>query len=314
MMPWPIIPRCLSYFSTTTQAWEGLGCLRLAQKPTFTLASWNIDHFSPLRVERAKFILDRVLEGPNTPDVVFFQEVHREARTSILAHPKVRRAFFASDAEDDAAFAGVTFATMTLLSREGFVSGVDPHNTVDARAGHGVTPLHARVARVKLRSAYRRDALSVDVLTASPTQGTFLRLVNVHLDSLADAWRNRARQMDLLTDYLREPGCAHGIIAGDFNAVVPQDETLVDQSRGLLDAWEELHGAARPDGHTSGVGAELPVGKRLRPARRLDKVVMTGATPKNIQLLRPGSIRVSDRNISIPWSDHCGLECTFAIE
>ena len=281
-------------------------------KPTFTLASWNIDHFSALRAERAKLILDRVLEGPNTPDIIFFQEVHREARISILDDPKVRRAFFVTDAEDEASFTGVKFTTMTLLSREGFTSGFDSHNGVEGPEGHDQKPLLGQVERVKLPSGYRRDALSVDVLTSTATS-TFLRLINVHLDSLPDFWRNRVRQMDILTNHLREPGCAHGIIAGDFNTVGPEDEKLVGNRQGLSDAWKELHGVAGPNGHTWGVGAELRKG--LQPGR-LDKVVMMGLTPKDIEVLRPGYIRVSkpDREISIPWSDHCGLKCTFAIE
>jgi tyrosyl-DNA phosphodiesterase 2 len=302
MATWGKIPRCLSYYNTT-QGWEIFP--RIAHmkqvKPTFTLASWNIDHFSALRAERAKLILDRVLEGPNTPDIIFFQEVHREARTSILDDPKVRRAFFVTDAEDETSFTGVKFTTMTLLSRESFAPGFNSHNGVEGPEEQDQKPLLGRVERVKLPSAYRRDALSVDVLK-STTTGTFLRLVNVHLDSLSDFWRNRVRQMDVLTNHLREPGCAHGIIAGDFNAVGPEDQKLVDKRKGLLDAWEELHGTAGPNGHTWG--------------GRLDKVVMMGLTPKDIEVLRPGSIRVSepDREISIPWSDHCGLKCTFAIE
>jgi len=281
-------------------------------KATFTLASWNINYFSALPAERAKLILGRVLEGPSTPDIIFFQEVHRKARTSILDDPKVRRAFFATDAEDEASFTGVKFTTMTLLSRESFDSGFNSHNGTEGPKSQDRKPLLGRVERVKLPSAYRRDALSVDVLM-SVTTDTFLRLINVHLDSLPDFWRNRVRQMDVLTNYLHEPGCVHGIIAGDFNAVGPKDEGLVDKGSGLLDVWEELRGTAGPNGHTWGVGAKL--GEGLRPGR-LDKVVMMGLAPKDIEVLRPGSIRVSEpnREISIPWSDHCGLKCTFAIE
>ena len=313
MATWGKILRCLSYYNATTQGWEIFPRIVQRQaKQTFTLTSWNIDYASALPDDRAKLILDRVLEGPNTPDIIFFQEVHRKARTSILDDPKIRRDFFVTDAEDETSFRGVKFTTMTLLSREGFASGFDSHNGVEGPEGQDQKPLLGRVERVKLPSAYRRDALSVDVLK-STTTGEFLRLINVHLDSLPDFWRNRARQMDMLTNYLHEPGCAHGIIAGDFNAVRPEDEKLVDKSKGLLDAWEELHGTAGPNGRTWAVGAELREG--LQPGR-LDKVVMMGLTPKDIEVLRPGSIRVPelDRERSIPWSDHCGLKCTFAIE
>ena len=311
MVTWGTIPRCLSYYNT--QGWENFPRIVQKQvKPTFTLASWNVDYFSPVPAERAKLILDRVLEGSNAPDIFFFQEVHRKARTSILDDPKVRRAFLATDAEDEASFTGVKFTTMTLLSRDCFASGFDSNKGIECPSGQNQKPLLGRVERVKLPSAYRRDALSVDVLK-SITTGTFLRLINVHLDSLPDSWRNRVLQMEVLTNYLREPGCVHGIIAGDFNAVGPEDEKLVDKRKGLLDAWEELHGTAGHNGRTRGIGANRREGLQRG---RLDKVVMMGLTPKDIEVLRPGSIRVSelDREISIPWSDHCGLKCTFAIE
>ena len=119
--------------------------------------------------------------------------------------------------------------------------------------------------------------------------------------------------MDLLTNYLHEPGCVRGIIAGDFNTVWPEDKKLIDKRKGLLDAWEELHRMAGPNGHTWGVSTKL--GEGPQPGR-LDKVVMMGLTPKDIEVMHPGSIRVPkpDREISIPWSDHYGLKCTFAIE
>ena len=157
--------------------------------------------------------------------------------------------FFATDAEDETSFTGVKFTTMTLLSREGFASDFDSHSGVEGPEGQDQKPRLGRVERVKLPSAYRRDALSVDVLKSTTTD-TFLRLINVHFDSLPDFWRNRTRQMDMLTNYLREPGCVHGIIADDFNAVRPEDEKFVDKKKGLIDAWEELHGMAGSNRHT----------------------------------------------------------------
>ena len=168
--------------------------------------------------------------------------------------------------------------TITLLSRGGF----DSHDGVGGPGGQDQKPLLGRVGRV---------APSVDIL-ASTTMGTFLRLINVHLDSLPDFWRNRVRQMDVLTSCLHEPGCVHGIITGDFNAVGPEDEKLVDKRKGLLDAWDELGGTTGPNGHTWGVCER--VYSRVGLARWL--------TPKDIEVLRPGSIWVSepDREISIP--------------
>ena len=57
---------------------------------------------------------------------------------------------------------------------------------------------------------------------------TFLRLINVHLDSLEDALRYRAQQIEILVQVLCEAGCSGGIIAGDFNAISPDDDGLVN--------------------------------------------------------------------------------------
>jgi tyrosyl-DNA phosphodiesterase 2 len=44
-----------------------------------------------------------------------------------------------------------------------------------------------------------------------------------------------------LAGLLREPRSRGGIIAGDFNAILPEDHRLVDEHE-LLDAWVALHG------------------------------------------------------------------------
>ena len=88
---------------------------------------------------------------------------------------------------------------------------------------------------MKLPSTHRRDALSVDVLK-STTTGKFLRLTNVHLDSLwASGVTTFGRWTCLLTICVSR-GCVHGIITGYFNAVGPEDEKPVDKRKGLLDA------------------------------------------------------------------------------
>jgi tyrosyl-DNA phosphodiesterase 2 len=49
---------------------------------------------------------------------------------------------------------------------------------------------------------------------------------------------------------------------------------------------------------------------------RLDKAVMMGLKAKEMEVLLPGSIEVprpGENSVEIPWSDHCGLRCTFTI-
>ena len=230
----------------------------------------------------------------------------------------MRTAFLVTDAEDQTSFEGVPFASMTLLSGARFASGLDDSQMV--KEGDGTEEggegekgkfMLGRVSRVALPSKYKRDALYVDIIPPN-APGTVFRLINVHLDSLWDTLGYRSQQMEILANVLREPGCNGGIIAGDFNAIRPEDDGIVDKN-GLVDAWVALHGRADPDGATWGVGVKRQDGL---DRGRLDKVAMTGLKAEELDVLRPGFIempRPGEKSIEIPWSDHCGLRCTFTI-
>lgn len=310
--------RTLSAFDHPSRSWAPItpiAPLRNTQSPAvvrvsqnqpaqrLSLTSWNIDAFSPRPVARARLILTHILERrPNPPDIIFLQEVSSDVRTSLLDDARVRAAFLATDAEDHASFEGVPFATMALLSTQRFAGGLDPR-----REGVGI----ARVARVALPSKYRRDALYVDIVPPT-APGTVFRLINVHLDSLGDTLHHRARQLEILADVLRESGCSGGVIAGDFNAVRPEDGGLLGKN-GLVDAWATLHDTVDPGGATWSVGVERRDG--LKPGR-LDKVAMMGSKVEGMQVLRPGHVdvpRPDGKPFEIPWSDHCGPTCIFTI-
>ncbi|KAG2124895.1 Endonuclease/exonuclease/phosphatase [Suillus clintonianus] len=319
--------RTLSAFNRSTRRWTPIP-LRNAQSQvtqrfsqtspnidTFwtqrlSLISWNIDAFSSRPVTRAKLILGHILEGPKYPDIIFLQEVTPDVRASLLDDARVRAAFLVTDAEDQTSFEDVPFVTMTLLLSVRFASGLDSQKEGD-KIERGGKFMLGRVSRVTLQSKYRRDALYVDIIPPT-APGTVFRLINVHLDSLADTLRYRAQQMEILANVLREPGCSGGIIAGDFNAISPEDDGLVDKN-GLVDAWVALHGREDPGGATWGVGVERR--DRLGPGR-LDKVAMMGLKAEEMEVLRPGHIEVprpGEKSVEIPWSDHCGLRCIFAI-
>jgi len=109
-------------------------------------------------------------------------------------------------------------------------------------------------------------------------------------------------QMEVLAGILRESGCSGGVIAGDFNAIHPNDHTLV-KNHGLVDTWVALRG---PDGGaTWGV---CVIGKSRHKPGRLNKIVMLGLQPVEIEVLQPGLVDAYTR-----WSDHCGLSCIFTI-
>ncbi|KAG6827481.1 hypothetical protein H0H92_011612 [Tricholoma furcatifolium] len=308
--------RALSAFNHAARRWAPLPLRdattnRLSPTQSLSLISWNIDAFSSRPVARAKLILNHVLEGLNSPDIIFLQEVSSDIRTSILNEARVRSAFLVTDAEDQTSFEDVPFSSMTLLSSTRFASSPILKKESDEIKGDEALMVR-RVARVPLPSKYKRDALYIDIIFPT-APSTVFRLTNVHLDSLGDTLHYRQQQMKILANILREPGCSGGVIAGDFNAISAEDNALLGEN-GLVDAWVALHGGADsstgPDGATWGVGVKRQDG--LGP-RRLDKVAMMGLVKaEKMEVLRPGTIEVprpGQTSLEVPWSDHFGLRC-----
>ncbi|KAG8734657.1 hypothetical protein FRC10_011553 [Ceratobasidium sp. 414] len=312
------VSRALSSFDHASHRWAAIRLRNphdpITQRPsssphavgkqTLSLTSWNIQASQSKPVARSQLILDHILKGPKFPDIILLQEVASSVRQSLLSDPRVRSSFLTTDAEDDTSFKGVPFATMTLLSSKRFGSPLLAEGGKKGEDEGGSRMVLDSVFRTELPSRYGRDALCVNIATpAAP--GQVLRLFNVHLDSLDSQFR-RVLQMEVLAGLLREPGCSGGIIAGDFNAIFPDDHVLVDKHK-LVDAWVALHGSTTglDGGATWGVDVELKNG--LKPGR-LDKVVMLGLQPKEIKVLQPGLI-----DAHTPWSDHRGLHCTFII-
>ncbi|PKK48888.1 hypothetical protein CI102_5452 [Trichoderma harzianum] len=231
----------------------------------------------------------RLLTDPSaTGDIIFLQEVSREVRDYLLYDDRIRAGFFITDTEDEIAFNAVPFATITLV-----------------------------------------DALCTDVIlprpkSILPTQQRWqhLRLINVHLDSLASTLHYRKEQMRIVgnilcpTDDQKENGQRSlGLIAGDFNAISQDDQELVARN-GLVDAWVRLYGnnTAKSGGWTWGYEKRQ---NNLMP-RRLDRVAMTeGLEPIDMYTTYPGVIAIpkpgKERDSEVRWSDHAGLNCSFRI-
>ena len=151
----------------------------------------------------------------------------------------------------------------------------------------------------------------MDIIPPSTPSATY-RLISVHLDSLWHTLAYRTEQLEILANLLREPGCAGGLIAGDFNAISSDDHALLDRN-GLVDAWVALHGEGGTDGATWGVGVERDDGLS---AGRLDKVAMLGAEAEEIEVMRPPLIEVpkpAQDSAIIPCSDHHGLRLRFTV-
>ena len=264
MVPSGLCRRAISVFKPSIRLWAPVSSSRcapsqvtqrLAQPSRFSLITQNLDAFSSRPIARAKLLLDGILKKSKYSGVIFLQEVTSDVHTAIRANPKVREAFLVTDAQDQTLFEGVPFVNMTLLSSKRFAFDLESQKEKEGGNQRGEKFVLGPVSRIEFPSKYGRCALSVDIIppsTPSTPIATY-RLINVHLDSLGDTLRYRTEQLEILANFLREPGCAGGLIAGDFNAISFDDHALLDKN-GLVDAWVMLYGEEGPDGATWGVG------------------------------------------------------------
>lgn len=314
------IPHSLSYFDPATRRWVAVlsktiqrpGAQSLVKtkpiKPLFDIVSWNVDFWNNQAHRRCLGLIDHVLER-GTPDILCLQEVRSDVRDSLLGNRTIREAFLTTDAdvglacEDDK-----PFTTMTLLSNKRFAYSLDSKDAVGGSEGGGKF-IVGPVSREPLPSASGRDGLYVDIIPPFAPD-TFLRIINVHLDS-RNRFSYRAQQLKQLARVLREPGCSGGVIVGDFNAVTDEDNKLIEENE-LEDAWLALHGNTDPDAPTWSVGRRREA--EFKP-RRLDKVAMVGLTAETMEIMHSGFIDVpkpGGTSDQIEWSDHSGLRCRFA--
>ncbi|KXG47452.1 Endonuclease/exonuclease/phosphatase [Penicillium griseofulvum] len=270
------------------------------------LLTWNIDATSPRTQERVTEIVTFITGLDPKVHVVFLQDVSRPALQQILNDDRIRGSWFSSE-RDDTSWRKQSFATMILVSKARFALDSDSGMT-NATLGP--------IWRVKYPSHFDRDALCCDIFAISPKEPrpsstTRIRLVNVHLDSLPMNPSHRPRQISIVSAFLRTAG--RGLVAGDFNPVLKDDATLIEDS-GLMDVWTSLH--SDDPGYTWGVGGEQPF-----PPNRLDKVAVLGLSPYSIKTLKPKRLgnldetksQQTERTEEIPWSDHYALLCSVGL-
>ena len=267
---------------------------------SFRLVSWNVNADAPLPKSRMSALL-RAIETAGAADVVFLQEVSEEGLTALLEDSWIQQNWYISDV-NASAFGTQKFISITLVSK--------PWVVTDG--------IHlGAIWRVALPSRFRRDALCCDLIFNSSSkqtsgkESTRVALINVHLDSLPINPSMRPRQVSICTSYLGAAG--RGIIAGDFNCILPEDDDLVSTNN-LKDAWEELH--PNDAGHTWGV-----YGEQSFPPNRLDKVALLNLRPSAMRILQTSEVESGGGNTSAHgtesgskahFSDHLGLWCDIA--
>jgi tyrosyl-DNA phosphodiesterase 2 len=277
--------------------------------PDLVLLTWNIDATSSQTQARVTEIITFITDLDPKVDVVFLQEVSKTALQQILGNDRIRGSWLSSEC-DDTAWGKQSFATITLVSKARFAS--------NAESGVNNAAL-GPIWRVKYPSHFDRDALCCDIFVLSqtepgseskPSSPIRIRLVNVHLDSLPIQPSHRPKQISIVSSFLRAAGC--GIVAGDFNPVLEEDATLIENS-GLTDVWTSLR--SKEPGYTWGVDGKQPF-----PPNRLDKVAILGLTPSIIRTLEPGRLshleskyQQAKPSEDVPWSDHHALLCSFGL-
>jgi len=261
------------------------------------LVSWNVNADAPTPKSRMSALL-QVIKTTGAADVIFLQEVSRGGLAALLEDPWIQKNWYMSDV-DASAFGTQKFISITLISKLWVAT-----NGIQLGA----------IWRVAFPSRFGRDALCCDLVLNSSSKlpsgrrPIRIRLINVHLDSLPINPSFRSDQVSIGASYLNAAG--RGIIAGDFNCVLPEDDDLV-RTNGLTDAWEHLH--PNDPGHTWGVHGEPTF-----PPNRLDKVALFNLRPSAMGILQTSEGGSCSEKISVDatkagseahFSDHLGLWC-----
>jgi len=280
------------------------------------LYSWNIDFMLPYaeaRMTAALAHLEHITaqELPSTTAIVInLQECTPSDLHTLSSNPWVRATFHLTDL-DSAAWASTLYGTTMLVDRRLDVAAC-------FRVHYDATTME-------------RDALFVDVVASSSARKVVVRVGNTHLESLALDPPLRPAQMRVAAAHMKhtEAGLLAGaVIAGDFNAVQPFDETL-HSDNGLQDAYLEAGGAREGDdeggGATWGQQA-LPALRERFGCSRMDKAFFGGDQTRLLGFERFGAGVVVGEGkerqrkgllalgFEKAWvTDHLGIKVTFSL-
>ena len=236
---------------------------RKDQVTSLRVLTWNVDAFAPAAGRRLNALLDHVSTQIDTDplgalDIVCLQEVSPLALRTLTDHPWIKANFFLTDISPTDWRGFGTFKSFGSVS-------------LVRKAVGSSTPLYVptEVYRTDYKSRMNRDALIVDLTFPSIASGSqdagdvailethpsvdrafHLRVINVHLESLALQPPLRPAQLAHCTNHVNEADA--GFIAGDFNAIEYFDDELAEKN-GLIDAWAALHPAESGDEVPEGI-------------------------------------------------------------
>jgi tyrosyl-DNA phosphodiesterase 2 len=235
---------------------------------SFRVITWNIDFMTlepRARMSSALEYLETLVDTvPKSSAIVIFLQEMTDSNTEhehlandlrqLKNAPWIQERFYLTDI--DKSRWKNSYGQTTLIDRRLLVSSV---------------------SRLPFISEFSRDALLVDICLVSE-EPKFLRLSNVHLDSMTGSMR--PIQWKALASFLQRPeeGIEASIVAGDCNTTQPRDRTE-PQENGFKDSYLEL-GGIEDDLTGATWGFQSLDAKRWGPSR-LDKQVYCGKVHVN---------------------------------
>ncbi|KDR76237.1 hypothetical protein GALMADRAFT_247529 [Galerina marginata CBS 339.88] len=260
------------------------------------IITWNVDMVSDHAEDRLtaalRHIEEEVLKGKEgeapEPCCILLQEVRASLLPYLLRDEWVRRWFVVTPFTQDKWPEGAYYGCVTLIARSLNIAECDILH-------YGVTTM-------------QRTALCVKVKLQFPgtQEKAVISIVNTHLESLPEGSMARPIQLEMCSRFLRVEGVQGGVIAGDMNAIGPED-AMIGKDLGLRDSWRKGETDA---GKTWGYQGQ---NTGNFPANRLDKIFYLPAMgykvdePKRIGV----GLKVKESSNQALWvSDHYGLETT----
>lgn len=187
------------------------------------MVSYNVDYSGEYPKRRLKAAIDHLsslqsLQSLANP-LILIQELNEDCFGTLLASPTIRSKYALSNISRDAWPSEwySSYGTVTLIPR-----WLIPH-------------ISSMFRTTFTNSTMDRDALYVDILCetnflegseSAQQNSSILRVANVHLESLGEGTRTRPKQLRAVHDFLTCDDVRAGIVAGDMNAIRPDDEQL----------------------------------------------------------------------------------------
>ncbi|KAF8149921.1 Endonuclease/exonuclease/phosphatase [Crassisporium funariophilum] len=267
------------------------------------IITWNVDFDSPHPEERLtaclRHIEEEVLQCKEgqapEPCCILLQEVLGDTIPHLLRDEWVRRWFVVTPFTKDKWPQPAMYGNITLVARS--------LNIAECHILHyGSTSMQRTALCVKIKLSYPATSSGHNIRDKA-----IISIVNTHLESLPEGEVWRPAQLEMCARFLKLEGVQGGVIAGDMNAISPEDATI-GKDNGLRDAWKK--GSTVDAGKTWGYQGKNNGG--LFPCGRLDKVFyLPGMAYKVDEPKRIGvGLKVKEGSNEVWASDHYGLDTT----